>query len=730
MVLSLNEIRRRAFAFVHEWKDEENERAEAQTFWNQFFEIFGINRRRVASFEKPSIALNGNTHFIDLFWKGKLVVEHKSKGKDLNKAYTQALDYFNGLEQDELPKYVIVSDFSKFKIYDLDNDTEKEIKLEELPSRLELFDFIPEHRRIDYGVEDPVNIKAAEKMGHLHDSLKHNRYEGHDLEVLLVRMVFCLFAKDTGIFEKDKFTFLIDKKTNIDGTDVGERLNTLFEVLNTPEDKRQRFLDEDLAAFPYIDGSLFEERLPTASFDSITRQILLDCCHFDWSAVSPAIFGSMFQSVMDQKERHNLGAHYTSEKNIMKAVRSLFLDKLTDDFENHKKNKVYLKDLLSKIGQIKILDPACGCGNFLIISYRELRRLQIKIRKQILKLESASGQTVLNIKSFQEDLDVDSFYGIEKLEFPARIAIVGLWLMDHLINRELSLEFGIYYKRLPLAKSANITIGNALSMDWNTVIPNYELTYVLGNPPFVSKQDRDTLQQTDMDVVCKKIKNYGLLDYVACWYVKAAEYIRDTGIKVAFVSTNAITHGEQVGVLWEYLIKKENIKINFAHKRFRWSNDARGKAHVFVVIVGFAIYDEENKFIFDYESPDSEPIKIKATHINPYLVDFEDIFIFNRSRPICNVPEISYGSMPNDNGNFIFTEEEMKEFIKNEPVAKEFIYPLISAGDFLNGEKRYCLWLKDVKPEKINRIPLIKQRIEKVRTYRKASKRDTTKKTC
>lgn len=728
MVLSLNEMRKRAFAFVHEWKGEENERAEAQTFWNQFFDVFGINRRRIASFEKPLIALNGNTHFIDLFWKSKLVVEHKSKGKDLDKAYSQALGYFSGLEQDELPRYVIVSDFSRFKIYDLDKGTEKEIKLEELPNKLELFDFISENRRVDYGIEDPVNIKAAEKMGRLHDALKQNGYEGHDLEVLLVRMVFCLFAKDTGIFEVGKFTFLIDKKTNIDGTDVGDRLNTLFEILNTPEDKRQKFLDEDLAVFPYIDGSLFEERLPTASFDSTTRQILLDCCHFDWSAVSPAIFGSMFQSVMDPEERHNLGGHYTSEKNIIKAVRSLFLDELKEDFEKHKRNKVYLKDLLSKIGQIKILDPACGCGNFLIISYRELRRLQIEIRKQILNLEGTSTQTVLNIKSFKEDLDVDSFYGIEILEFPARIAQVGLWLMDHLINRELSLEFGIYYKRLPLAKSPNITIGNALKINWDDVVPNYELTYILGNPPFVSKQDRDKEQQTDMDVTCKTIKNYGLLDYVACWYIKAAEYIKDTGIKVAFVSTNAITHGEQVGVLWEPLIKRNGMKINFAHKRFRWSNDARGNAHVFVVIIGFATFDEENKFIFDYATPDSDPIKIRAIHINPYLVDFKDIFIFNRSKPICDVPSISFGSMPNDDGNFIFTEKEMKDFVKDEPASKKFIRPLISAKEFLHNERRYCLWLEGASPTELNRLPLVKDRIEKVRIYRKSSKREATKK--
>lgn len=726
MVLSLNEMRRRAFLFVHEWKGEEHERAEAQTFWNEFFEVFGISRRRVASFDKPAIKLDGETGFIDLFWKGKLVVEHKSMGKDLDKAYSQALGYFDQLLEEELPKYVIVSDFSKFRIYDLDKDTHEEFELEKLPNKLHLFDFIPEHRRVEYGIEDPVNIKAAEEMGRLHDALEKNGYVGHDLEILLVRIVFCLFADDTEIFNRNTFTFLIDRKTNVDGTDVGTRLIELFEVLNTPEERRQKYLDEDLRVFPYIDGNLFEERLAIPSFDSETRQALLDCCHFDWSPVSPAIFGSMFQSVMDQKERHNLGTHYTSETNIMKTINGLFLDELNDEFESHKNNKTYLKDLLSKIGKIKILDPACGCGNFLIIAYRELRRLQIKIRKQIRKLEGSSSQRVLDIKYFEEDLDVDSVYGIEILEFPARIAQVGLWLIDHLINMELSKEFGLYYKRLPLIKTAKIVIGNALLIDWNSVIPQDSVTYILGNPPFVSKQDRSSTQQEDMDLVCKNIDGYGLLDYVSCWYIKAADYIRRSSIQVAFVSTNAITHGEQVGVLWSYLIKTRKVKINFAHRTFRWFNDARGKAHVFVVIIGFALIEKSLKFIFDYERPDSVPVKIKAKRINPYLVDFEDVFLFNRRKPICDVLEISFGSMPNDDGNFIFTDEEMKDFIKNEPNAKKFIYPLISAREFLHGEKRWCLWLKDANPNEIRKLPLVEERIRKVREYRKASKRPGT----
>jgi hypothetical protein len=298
--------------------------------------------------------------------------------------------------------------------------------------------------------------------------------------------------------------------------------------------------------------------------------------------------------------------------------------------------------------------------------------------------------------------------------------------MDHIINMELSKEFGIYYKRLPLVKTANIDIKNALRVDWNSIISNKDLTYIIGNPPFISKQDRDKNQQEDMDLVCKDIKSSGLLDYVSCWYVKAADYINGTHIKTAFVSTNSITQGEQVGVLWDYLINVKKIKVNFAHRTFRWSNDAKGKAHVFVVIIGFSLLETPQKYIFDYENPDSEPIRIKAKNINPYLVDFENIFLFNRTKPICYAPKISFGSMPNDDGNFLFTDIEMHEFMKKEPTAKTFIYPFISAREYLHGEKRWCLWLSEAKPQEINKMPLVKERIEKVRLYRRASKRETT----
>jgi len=726
MTLSWNEIRKRAIKFSYEWQDEKREKAESQSFWNDFFNIFGISRKRVASYEEFVKLIGDNRGFIDLFWKGKLIVEHKSEGENLDDAYFQALDYFSGLNENELPRYVIVCDFKRIILKDLDENEKSEFELKDLANNIRLFDFILGHKKREYKDEDPVNIKAAELMGKLHDSLKDNGYEGHPLEVLLVRLMFCLFSDDTGIFETGYFTYYIENKTNVDGSDVGLHLNQIFQILNTPEDKRQKNTDEDLLNFLYINGELFEEMLPNPSFDSDTRKILLDCCYFDWSLVSPAIFGSMFQSVMDSDERRGIGAHYTSEKNILKTINSLFLSELWDEFNSHKNNKKYLQKMLDRISKMKFFDPACGCGTFLIITYRELRRLQIEIHKKLRQEGKHTQKFIVNIEDFDDDINVDAMYGIEILEFPVRIAEVALWLVDHQMNLELSKTFGDYYVRLPLKTSPNIIQGNALEIEWNDIISKDELTCILGNPPFVGKKRRNNQQNNDMKNVCGHIKNYGILDYVCCWYIKSAEFIKDTKIKVALVSTNSITQGEQVGILWDYLSNEMNIKIHFAHRTFKWFNQARGKAQVYVIIIGFATFEEKTKYLFDYETPSSDPIEQKANNINAYLINQKDVIIKNRSKPICKVPEISFGSMPNDKGNFLFTDSEKDVFLEEEPGAKQFIHPLISAREFLKGEKRWCLWLKNIKPSDMKNLPGVVERIDNVRNYRLESKRDST----
>src|SRR6266542_2033017 len=448
MPLSWNEIKSRAVAFSKEWELETNEDAEAKSFWDDFFDVFGISRRRVATFEQLVKKLNDKQGYIDLLWKGMILIEHKTRGKDLTKAFNQAKEYFPGLNEKELPRYILVSDFARFRLYDLDKDTQHEFTIQEFVNNVSLFSEIAGYKKRTYKEQDPVNIEAAELMGKLHDKLKAIGYTGHHLEVYLVRLVFCLFADDTNIFEKGIFYDYIDLRTADDGSDLAALLAQLFDVLNTPVEKRLKFLDENPAAFPYVNGKLFEERLPTAAFDKEMRRILLDCCLLDWGKISPAIFGSLFQSVMDEKARRNLGAHYTSEKNILKLIKPLFLDDLWKEFNQANNDKRKLQKLHEKISKLRFLDPACGCGNFLIIAYRELRLVEMEIVKALLK-----NQQVTDISHYFL-LDVDRFYGIEYEEFPAQIAQVAMWLMDHQMNTLVSLTFGENYVRLPLRKSA------------------------------------------------------------------------------------------------------------------------------------------------------------------------------------------------------------------------------------------------------------------------------------
>ena len=722
MALSWNEIKDRALRFTKEWEGESRERAEKDTFWNDFFNVFGISRRRLATFEEPVKKLNNKQGFIDLFWKGTLLVEHKSKGKNLDTAFEQATDYFHGIKEHELPKYVLVSDFENFKLYDLDDKKEYEFGIKDFHKNIKLFGFIAGYQKRTFKDEDPVNIKAAELMGKLHDQLEESGYEGHPLEVFLVRLLFCLFADDTGIFEKDTFKEFIEAKTNEDGSDLGAWLAQYFQVLNTPTDKRLTNLDEHLAAFPYVNGKLFEEPLPIASFNSRMREILSECSSLDWGKISPAIFGSMFQSVMNPEERRNLGAHYTSEKNILKLIKPLFLDELQTEFQKVKSNKNKLAAFHQKLGNLKFLDPACGCGNFLIITYRELRLLELEVLKELY-----GGQQVIGIDQIML-VDVDQFYGIEYDEFPARIAEVALWLMDHQMNLRISEAFGMYYARLPLKKSATIVHGNALRTEWTDIVPKTELSYILGNPPFVGSKLLKKEQREEMAEIFSKVDNGKILDYVAAWYYLSAKLINDTSIKVAFVSTNSITQGEQVGVLWGVMLHEFQIKIHFAHTTFKWNNEAKGKAAVYCVIVGFANFDSKNKHLFNYSDIKGEPTEIACKNINPYLVDARDTIITRRSNPICDVSKMSFGNMPLDGGNLIINDEDLNEFISKEPKAKKYILPLISAREFLNRKNRWCLWLESIEPKDLKSMPFVLERVKAVKAFRMASKAPSTQK--
>jgi hypothetical protein len=737
MALSWKEIRTRALKFSKEWESETNERAEAKSFWDDFFNIFGISRRRIASFEKKVTRGNRADGYIDLLWKGQMLIEHKSSGKNLDRAYKQAIDYFPGLQEYDLPKYILVCNFQSFSLYDLEEDTKHEFLLRDLVKNIYFFDFIAGYQKKIYKEEDPVNIKAAELMGKLHDSMANTGYQGHHLEVYLVRLLFCLFADDTSIFEKGTFVEYIENRTNSDGSDLAMHLSQIFEVLNTPNENRLSNLDEILSSLPYINGKLFDERLPFAAFDFTMRKTLLNCCQLNWSKISPAIFGSLFQSVMNPAERRNLGAHYTSEKNILRLIRPLFIDNLWSEFHLVKNNRIKLSQFHDKISSLTFLDPACGCGNFLVITYRELRLIEIEIIKILHK-----GQYVIDISHLVK-LNVDKLYGIEYEDFPAQIAQVALWLIDHQMNMKLSEIFGEYFVRLPLNKSAIIIKGNALRLDWQSLLLNTngqdcprKFDFILGNPPFVGKQYQNIEQKSDLKYIFDGVKGSGVLDYVACWYKKAADYLRlyssssegslKNAIKVAFVSTNSIAQGEQVGILWNELFNRYSIKIHFAHNTFKWSNEARGNAGVYVVIIGFANFDVKDKYLYEYESIISEPHVRKVKNINPYLVESDDFVILKRTKPICPVPEISFGSMPNDGGNLLLSDIEKNELVKSFPRSEDLIRPLISTKEYLNGEKRWCLWLKGVEPSEYNHIPEIVRRVHEVKKHRFQSKRITT----
>jgi len=751
MPLAWNEIRSRALAFARAWSDAARENAEKQTFWNEFFEVFGKKRRQVASFEEPVKKLSGNWGQIDLFWPGTVIAEHKSRGGDLHKAAAQGMDYIRALtdngREGEVPRYLIVSDFARIAIHDLEPEQDPDLPLfKRLPPSFEFpladlhkhvhaFGFIAGYRTYHLKEEDPANIEAAELLARLHDVLEDGAYPKADLDRFLVRILFCLFAEDTGIFPPNAFADYLKNFTAEDGSDLGSQIEHLFAVLNQPPERRQKNLPEHLADLPYVNGRLYEDRLAFADFNRDMRTELLRCTTFNWSRISPAVFGSLFQAIMAPRQRRQIGAHYTSERDIMKVVRSLFLDELHEEFKKISADRSTsrnsrLEAFQKKLAGLKLLDPACGCGNFLILAYRELRDLEIKVLLELHR-ESRTGATQAEMSLDEINrlakVDVDQLYGIEIEEWPARIAEVAVWLMDHLMNQRLSAAFGQLYQRLPLRKSAKIVVGNALRIDWKTVLPPSDNVLILGNPPFVGKQFMTAEQKADMDHVWGDIKGAGILDYVTCWHRAAAEYIARTRIPVAFVSTNSISEGEQVGVLWGHLLSRYQLKIHFAHRTFAWDSEARGKAHVHVVIIGFGAFDIDDKRLYDYDVNPETPTVSHVANLSPYLIAGSDTVISSRSAALCDVPEIIFGSMPNDGGHFLLDAQEKRVLLMIEPGAKKFLRPFLGAEEFINGKERWCLWLVEAAPAELRALPEVMRRMNAVKAHRLASNRETTR---
>ncbi|MFN3457719.1 MAG: DNA methyltransferase [Novosphingobium sp.] len=734
MRLGWDEIKRRAKAFSEEWKDAHYEKGETHSFYNDFFEIFGIKRRQVAVYEKQVQALDKNRRgFIDLFWPGTLIVEQKSAGRDLLAAQMQASEYFNWLPPRDQPRFILTCDFQRWNLIDLDdNGRELSFHLKDLHKHITAFDFML-GRKVSFETQAAVTIKAAELMGKLHDALEASGYTGHDLEQLLVRLLFCLFADNTGIFQpKDIFLQLLENDTKTDGSDTGNVLSELFDILDTPEGQRLAGTSAELDAFPYVNGALFRGRLRIPKFDGAMRELLLDACRHDWSGVSPAIFGSLFQSVMSPKERRAKGAHYTTEANILKVIGPLFLDDLKAELASIIARRTgrdkALAQFQDKLTRLTFFDPACGCGNFLVIAYREIRRLELEC------LKAQYGDQAIDAALLSR-VTVDQFYGIEYEEFPARIAEVAMWMMDHIANNELNEAFRLNYARIPLKDSAHILHGDALEADWSALLPPDRCHFIMGNPPFVGAKFQSELQRAQVRRIAGLGGSGGTLDYVAAWFIKAGQFVAaNPRIRVAFVATNSICQGEQVAQLWPILFDRFGLEIAFAHRTFSWGSEARGKAHVHVVIVGLAHRDHEpaEKRLFSYPDIKGDPVESRHGALTAYLFDARGVanrhlVVKEESRPINGARRVKSGVQMIDNRILTFTYTEMADFLAKEPEAKPLFRQFLGGDEYINGFSRWILYLADADPAFLRTLPLVTDRMQKLKAYRASSSRASTK---
>ena len=723
-------IRARAAVFARDWEGETSETAEAQSFWNDFFKIFGRTRRGLAWYEyhaktlgiasSTQKSLPGSGGRVDMLWPGVLAVEHKSAGKDMRAGEEQLRKYIDALPEAVKPRYGLVCDFARFRLIDSQVGGFHDFTLAELPQNAQHFEFFVESRHRQVTLQLQASEKAVQLMGSIYDALSGY---GKDIDDLLMRLLFCMFADDTDIFEKGAFLDFLMNHTKENGDDLGSQLISLFDILNTQLSARQKNTPLYLRKFPYINGDLFANPIKVARFNAKIRHALLEACHFDWSQISPDIFGSLFQIVRDAEIRHKSGEHYTSAENILKAIRPLFLDDLRGEFEKAGRNERALRKLHDKIASMRFLDPACGCGNFLIVAYRELRQLEMEIISLL-----APGRA-LDIRTLTR-VNVHQFHGIEIDSFPARIAQTAMWLTDHQMNRETSAMLGEHYVRFPLEVSPGIVTGNALTMDWRNIVKPEELSYIFGNPPFVDRKNRSQSQRSEMKGVFGDANGIGNLDYVSAWFVKAAKYIRGTGIRCAFVATDSITQSMQAAVLWPALYA-EGVKIDFAHLPFKWHNEAPDNAQVHVVVVGFGIGDKNGKQIFEHDDGQDEPQAKKAANINAYLMDCFDVLVKPcHAKPIsCSVPAMMSGSNPIDNGHLLLSPEEKREMVRQAPQAAQFIRPVMGGEEFLSGAKRWCLWLTNggAKPSVFRKIAPIRERVQKNKKFREDSDREATR---
>ncbi|MDY6380562.1 MAG: DNA methyltransferase [Bacteroidales bacterium] len=727
-----------AAQFAKEWANKGYEKGHTQTFWLELLQkVFGVeNPYGYINFEDQVMV--DSTNFMDGYIATtKVLIEQKSMDKDLGKGirqsngeiltpFLQARKYIIGLPVDKHPRWVITCNFREFWVYDMNkpNDEPQKILLENFEKDYERLLFLVDSGNAHIKHEQEVSFKAGKLVGLIYDLLLKQYYDPENpetlrsLNILCVRLVFCLYAEDAHLFGKR--TAFHDYLAQYEAKDLRRALIDLFEVLDTPIEQRDRYLDDTLKAFPYVNGGLFsnDKRLEIPQFTEELKQMILAKASddFDWSEISPTIFGAVFESTLNPETRRSGGMHYTSIENIHKVIDPLFLDALKVEFEEikgisqEKQQRQRLDAFQDKLASLIFFDPACGSGNFLTESYVSLRRLE----NQVIALRN-KGQAVIGDFANPVKVDIHQFYGIEINDFAVSVATTALWIAEQQMLQETEKIASFQIKSLPLKAYHNIKEGNALRIDWSEVIAPEKLNYIMGNPPFVGLSLRTTAQQEDMDMIFKGNDRAGRLDYVAAWYRKAADYMLNTRIEAAFVSTNSICQGEQVPILWEELFQK-GIHINFAYRTFIWQSEASLKAHVHCVIVGFSYQERAIKTIYENE------IGKKVSQINGYLVNADNVFIQLRGKANPDMPKLLQGNKPWDGGFLILSPDEREELVKKYPEADSLIRQYIGSYEFINRKERYCLWLKDVAPNKYRHIPEIMERLKGVVETRRQTK--------
>lgn len=716
--------------FAEKYAQVSSEKQFAQTFWRDFFsQLLHIDDLTSTGieFEVPVRShLSGKVKWIDVLWSGVLLVEHKSAGEDLDKAEQQAREYLMSLEPSKVPPVVIICDFARFRIIEVLAGTSHEFALADLPANLDRLQSVFGNKGVgSTAVEISADAKAADLMANLFIAFEKAGYTGHETSVFLVRVLFLLFAEDTRMMRKAIFTNFVSGSP-ASGTGLGAMLQELFLVLNTEKSKRASILAPELADFPYVNGGLFAETISNFSFTPAMRQALLDACAYDWSGISPAIFGSLFQSVRDAETRRTMGEHFTSEANISKVIGDLFLNNFTKKMNAAWDSPAQLRKFHNELADFHWADPACGSGNFLVVALKQMRALELRV---IARLQELDGTSQLQLDAtWGQKVGLHQFHGIEIDEWSASIARVALHLADHQSNLIWEEIIGSAPNRLPLTETANIANENALRVDWATVFPLGEKTFIMGNPPFFGARYQTKEQKADTLSVWGAIKGAGDMDFVSNWHLIASRHISAHGGQAAFVSTNSLTQGEQPGILFPQLFAL-GVRITFAHRTFVWQNDAKGQATVACVIIGLSNVLPSKKNLWSYPDPKGQPVLSLVKNINPYLVDAPDVVITSRSKPLSpSTPLMVYGSQPNDGGYLSnISKEEAEEIRVKDPVAGKYLRRLIGGRELIHNDERYCLWLDGADPADLRTSSELSKRVEAVRDVRANAKSDTTR---